>query len=245
MRKSVVATVDKTLSNQVFIHFCSTNLQGVNANLRFPLHNSTHESLDFVEIENILMLNRIANNVTSITKIRSGDNWADFEIVFNAWVNPDKENKPTPKSPNTIAALKSGMIAEINDYLTANNQKAFTDQEITFIECPYTSDPLGLLDAVRFVKGDFLDNSKCDLRYMHEDINGKDYDDLTDEYASSLNREDYSDDDYQSLIKEAKAEFKASIIKHALILTTTNNSTVELLLLNSDMKPLNIITTTF
>lgn len=141
-----------------------------------------------------------------------------------------------------VGLLENDKIQSINKFLQSFGMSGFDNDAILFLQDPHTSDPLGLRLAVRFVRGYFLDHSVAThSNLFHQDINGKDYDELLDEYKASLNPDDYSEEDYKGLVAEAKEEFKDAMVKHALILGSTNSNTVDLLLLNREMKPLNIV----
>lgn len=63
------------------IHFCNDLLlNGSNFNLWFPV--SADETW-FVAIERILLMNGVAQNVTSVVALRECEEYTDFEIIFN------------------------------------------------------------------------------------------------------------------------------------------------------------------
>lgn len=86
MRESVIAIV-APFADCLAIHFCSPKkLQGEDYNLWIPLYKTTDmESWDFSEVERLMTINRIAQNVTSIRKVRFSGPSVDYEIIFNVW----------------------------------------------------------------------------------------------------------------------------------------------------------------
>lgn len=84
MRNEIVVTV-MPVKGILCVHFCSPlKLQGNDSNLCFPLYNTDNvDSLNFKEIENIMMVNYIAENVTLIERLRNCGLSADYRIVYN------------------------------------------------------------------------------------------------------------------------------------------------------------------
>ncbi|MDQ2077446.1 hypothetical protein [Marinimicrobium sp. ABcell2] len=76
-RATVVVIYD---SKREAIHFTGTHLQG--SDHWFPFDPATQEL--FPRIENLLVDNGIANNVTRITKQRECGDSEDLEVVYNA-----------------------------------------------------------------------------------------------------------------------------------------------------------------
>lgn len=77
MRKSVVVIHDP---KRKAIHFTDTKLQGDDVWLP---HNHVAEAL-FPTVENLMVLNGIAHNVTSIQRLRCCGVCEEFEVVYNA-----------------------------------------------------------------------------------------------------------------------------------------------------------------
>lgn len=70
-----------SLASGYGIHFCChEKLSGPDANLWF--HMDTDADL-FSTVENIMMLNNVAHNVTSISLINSHPICRDFDVVYN------------------------------------------------------------------------------------------------------------------------------------------------------------------
>lgn len=86
MRDSIIAVV-APFNDCLAIHFCSPKkLQGEDFNLWFPLSKTKAvDALDFSEVEQIMTINHIAHNVTSIRAVRCSGPSLDYEIVFNQW----------------------------------------------------------------------------------------------------------------------------------------------------------------
>lgn len=61
------------------IHFTDTVLSGANNDLWIPVSETEYFEL----IENLLVINNIANNVVRIDVKLIGDTFKDFEVIFN------------------------------------------------------------------------------------------------------------------------------------------------------------------
>ena len=84
MRNEIVVTV-LPVKGILCVHFCEPKkLQGDDYNLCFPLHKTENvDRLNFNEIENIMIVNNVAKNVTLIEKLRNSGLSADYRIVYN------------------------------------------------------------------------------------------------------------------------------------------------------------------
>ncbi|PHM37572.1 hypothetical protein Xmau_03788 [Xenorhabdus mauleonii] len=80
-RRKITVIVCK-LGYSFGIHFCNNPiLSGSNSDLWFPLSN---EDSIFRGIERIMVMNHIAQNVTSIKEIRkNGKDSFDYEVIYN------------------------------------------------------------------------------------------------------------------------------------------------------------------
>lgn len=97
MRKSVV--VIHNPKNQS-IHFASTKLQGDDLWLPFDgKHENLHQA-----VEKVMVLNRIAHNVTGVQRLRRCGICEEFEVVYNEFV---KESAPSEFPYKPVARLAS------------------------------------------------------------------------------------------------------------------------------------------
>lgn len=63
------------------IHFCChEKLSGPDADLWFPM---SAEADLFSTVENIMLMNNVAHNVTSISLVNSHPNCRDFDVIYN------------------------------------------------------------------------------------------------------------------------------------------------------------------
>ncbi len=67
------------------IHFCChEKLSGTDANLWFPVTAEAVEADLFSTVENIMLINNVAHNVTSVSLARSHPICRDFDVIYNA-----------------------------------------------------------------------------------------------------------------------------------------------------------------
>lgn len=240
MRKSVVATIGKYFG-QHFIHFTGpAKLQGIDCNLRMPLATDSVDNAPFEQIEALMMANRIAHNVTSIKKLRGDAEEAVYEIVYNTWVHPDKNEDELPESPVTVAQLPHKVIDAINTYLT---EVAFSDGfdswAIDSLVEPRITDPLRLMKHVPYVRGYFVaEDQRSRLSRLYKNEKGSNVDDLMDVW---LEENGYTQDErlsHKPEIRNARNEFKKGIAQHAVILRSGKDSSkTPILYLNKDFEP--------
>ncbi len=76
MRKTVIVMHD---TKRKCIHFASTKLQGDNVWLPYNCESGPL----FPIIENLMVLNKIASNVTGIERIRRCGTFEDFQVMYN------------------------------------------------------------------------------------------------------------------------------------------------------------------
>lgn len=76
------------LSAVLCVHFCRpAKLQGNDADLWIPLYKTTDKhNIDFVEIERLMQVNRIAHNVTSIEYLRECGLSVEYKVTFNKYI---------------------------------------------------------------------------------------------------------------------------------------------------------------
>lgn len=68
-----------------------TKLQGSDFELWFPLTATINaDEVNFEEIERIMVINRVANNVTDIHKKFGDESLAEYSVTYNEWVHPDQ-----------------------------------------------------------------------------------------------------------------------------------------------------------
>lgn len=71
-----------SLASGYGIHFCChEKLSGHDANLWFPV---AAEADLFSTVENIMLMNNVAHNVTSISLVNSQALCRDFDVIYNA-----------------------------------------------------------------------------------------------------------------------------------------------------------------
>ena len=86
MRNTTIVIVSNGMA-----HFTSPALlQGTNSNLWFPLSSKGTE-LKFEDVEAIMVLNKVANNVSGITKIRECGQAYEYEVAYNEFVVGESE----------------------------------------------------------------------------------------------------------------------------------------------------------
>lgn len=77
-RRSVIVIMSR-IKNINYIHFTDTVLSGSNNDLWIPVSDTDY----FEFIENLLVINNIANNVVRIDVKLIGDTFKDFEVIYN------------------------------------------------------------------------------------------------------------------------------------------------------------------
>ncbi|WP_340621907.1 hypothetical protein [Xenorhabdus siamensis] len=78
-----VTVIVSELDSGFGVHFCNHGLlSGSNHNLWWPLSESAQP---FTEIENIMVMNKIAKNVALIILVRREKKFTDYEVVYNTF----------------------------------------------------------------------------------------------------------------------------------------------------------------
>lgn len=77
-RSSVIVIMSR-IKNINCIHFTDTVLSGVNNDLWIPVSETDY----FKSIENLLVINNIANNVVRTDVKLIGDTFKDIEVIYN------------------------------------------------------------------------------------------------------------------------------------------------------------------
>lgn len=73
--------INVSVKNQA-VHFCETKLAGEDHNLWFPLPLVEGADL-FSMVEDIMVLNGIANNITEVKELRQCGDHIDFQVIYN------------------------------------------------------------------------------------------------------------------------------------------------------------------
>lgn len=77
-RRTVIVIMSR-IKNINCIHFTDTVLSGANSDLWIPVSETDY----FKSIEDLLVVNNIANNVVRIDVKLTGDTFKDFEVIYN------------------------------------------------------------------------------------------------------------------------------------------------------------------
>lgn len=98
MRKSVVVIHDPKIQA---IHFTSTKLQGEDLWLPFDgKHENLHQA-----VEKLMVVNRIAHNVTRVERLRRCGICEEFEVVYNDVAEDSGNTKPHKASVTVLASV--------------------------------------------------------------------------------------------------------------------------------------------
>lgn len=98
MRKSVVVIHNPTLQA---IHFTSTKLQGDDVWLPFDgKHENLHQA-----VEKLMVVNRIAHNVTRVERLRRCGICEEFQVIYNEVVTDTGITKTHKASVTVLASV--------------------------------------------------------------------------------------------------------------------------------------------
>lgn len=136
----------------------------------------------------------------------------------------------------TIAQLNTAQIEAINTFLIEKNQATFTDAQINFLANIEELDVLGLATHCNLIRGYLGNFSYLHPLPLYQDENGKDYDDLMDEFLESIDKESYTQEDYDSMTKNQREIYKAQMAHHGVILSSGTGRS-DVLFLNKDFQP--------
>ena len=164
MRKSITATVTTVkTTGKSHIHFHAQGefrLTGCDYNLVFPLSQSHSRSVSFNEIEEILVSNKIAHNLSKMTKNQEQDYDTAHETVYEFTYNAREtsEQLSGTSRPMTVAYVIAERLEAINAYLGEQKLQTFNSEALAALKCNRTGDPLGLRSLVTHIRGYFLYN---------------------------------------------------------------------------------------
>ncbi|OIH01753.1 hypothetical protein A7M79_19315 [Acinetobacter baumannii] len=145
------------------------------------------------------------------------------------------------KSFDTVADLTKVQIDVINKYLVESNFAKFTSEQIDFLSQIDDRDVLGLAHCCQYVRGYFFDRDTLLADgYINVNENFLNINEIMNQFIENTDKNEYSNEDYQELIKTTKAEKTTEIPQYGIILNTSRSSSTEILLLNTNLEPLNI-----
>lgn len=136
-----------------------------------------------------------------------------------------------------LSQLNLEQIQGINQFLIDNNQPEFTADQINFLANIEQLDVLGLRTSSNLIRGYFGSFDHIHPSPLHSDVNGYDYDELTDCELETINKDDYSESDYKELVKEIKLKHKAKMAVSGLVLSSGTGRS-DVLFLNAHHHPL-------
>jgi len=88
-RNTIFVSIN-TINNRDFLHFCGIKkLSGHQDTLNFPFDSS---KAIFVQVEDIMAINNMCHNVTSVEPVESEDNKQLFKVVYNRPVRKAKKS---------------------------------------------------------------------------------------------------------------------------------------------------------
>ena len=138
---------------------------------------------------------------------------------------------------NKISQLDEKEISAINLYLVENGQPVFTNEQLNFLSNIDQLDVLGLATHCNLIRGFFGSFSHIHNSPLYGNVDGDDYDILADEELVGVNKDDYSEADYNDIVKQIKAKHKACVAESGIILSSgAGNSDV--LFLNLRAEPI-------
>ncbi|MCX3034117.1 hypothetical protein OFK41_07835 [Acinetobacter baumannii] len=145
------------------------------------------------------------------------------------------------KSFDTVADLTKVQIDEINRYLVKSNFPKFTSEQIDFLSHINDRDVLGLTRCCKYVRGHFFDRDTLLADgYINVNESFLNIDEIMSQFTENTDKNEYSNEDYQDLINTTKTEEIAKIPQYGIILNTSGSDSTEILLLNTNLEPLNI-----
>lgn len=138
---------------------------------------------------------------------------------------------------NKISQLDEKEISAINLYLVENVQPVFTEEQLNFLSNIDQLDVLGLANHCNLIRGFFGSFSHIHNSPLYGNVDGYDYDSLTDEELVGVNKEDYSEADYCDLVKQIKTKHQASVAQTGIILNSGTGRS-DVLFLNLRAEPI-------
>lgn len=138
----------------------------------------------------------------------------------------------------TISDIEPVQIEAINEFLKAHNLSGFSTAELELLRNLESLDLLGMAQCCGTIKGYVADLSDCSVLRKNED--GFTFDQIMQEYKSSLNEEDYEPSDLAEMVADKQAETKAEIVAYGIFLGTNKEAEADVLFLNADLTPIYI-----
>lgn len=143
-----------------------------------------------------------------------------------------------------INNLTADQIAEINAFLANSNNETFDENIINFFNTltQTNNDPLGLIGHSEIgLRGQIikLDDSNRYAGFVFPQGQTPEVQNALYCDALEAERDQYSDEDFETLCSDNLTEYKAKVPHHVLLLNTTNITGIfDLVFLNSEFKPI-------
>lgn len=136
-----------------------------------------------------------------------------------------------------IISFNDVMLNGINSFLAETQRTQFCSNTLKAISELNENDLLGFKKQCRFIRGDVL-FFDADHDCFGLNKNGLNLRQILNEYKSSLNKDDYEEEEYSMLLRKHMAEIEKTVARFGLILETSSSTRNEVLMLNSKYEPI-------